>query len=87
MFRQLLPPTGEETTCLIETTGRQRAVDMDLKLLFEFIVYCGLSRGFGVLGSIRQVQGISHNTDHILNLFGLLGIYGLLTDNLCLHRP
>ena len=34
-FRQFLPPAGEEITRVIAATRRQRAVDMDLKLLFE----------------------------------------------------
>jgi len=71
-FRQLLPPTAEEIAGVIEAARRQRAVDMDLKLLFEFIVYGGVGRRLGILGFIRQVQGISHHTDHILDLFGLL---------------
>src|SRR5690349_597919 len=49
-FRQLFPPAGEEITRVIEAARRQRAVDMDLKLLFELIVYGGMSRRLGING-------------------------------------
>ena len=81
-----MPPTGKKITRVVEAARRQRAVDMDLKLLLEFIVYGGVSRRLGVLGFIREMQSIGYYADHILDLFGLLGIDGLLSDNLCLNR-